>query len=416
MTAEIITIGDEILIGQIVDTNSAWIAQHFNQIGLKIAQITSIADVEDKIRITVEKSLANADVVITTGGLGPTNDDRTKQVLCNIFGGKMVLHDKTLSQIEEMFQRRGLPLTESNRRQAEVPSSCEVLLNTAGTAPGMLFRKNKKVLIALPGVPFEMKHIMETSALPLLAKFVDDGVFIKHEVVQVFGIAESFLSDKLQDFERSMPKNIGLAYLPSPVGIKLRLSGTSRDKQLLDGQMNQCVDRIRDEISDYIFGYGETSLPIVTGELLKKFGKTVSTAESCTGGRVANLITSIPGASAYYVGSVVSYSNLVKHNVLGVQDEAFEQFGAVSTKVVAQMAAGVRRLMGTDYSIAISGIAGPDGGTADKPVGLVYVAVSSEKQSVIEQFNFGILRDVNIERAAYSALNMLRLLLVRENS
>ena len=416
MTAEIITIGDEILIGQIVDTNSAWIAQHFNQIGLKIAQITSIADVEDKIRITVEKSLANADVVITTGGLGPTNDDRTKQVLCNIFGGKMVLHDKTLSQIEEMFQRRGLPLTESNRRQAEVPSSCEVLLNTAGTAPGMLFRKNKKVLIALPGVPFEMKHIMETSALPLLAKFVDDGVFIKHEVVQVFGIAESFLSDKLQDFERSMPKNIGLAYLPSPAGIKLRLSGTSRDKQLLDGQMNQCVDRIRDEISDYIFGYGETSLPIVTGELLKKFGKTVSTAESCTGGRVANLITSIPGASAYYVGSVVSYSNLVKHNVLGVQDEAFEQFGAVSTKVVAQMAAGVRRLMGTDYSIAISGIAGPDGGTADKPVGLVYVAVSSEKQSVIEQFNFGILRDVNIERAAYSALNMLRLLLVRENS
>lgn len=416
MTAEIITIGDEILIGQIVDTNSAWIAQHFNQIGLKIAQITSIADVEDKIRITVEKGLANADVVITTGGLGPTNDDRTKQVLCNIFGGKMVLHDKTLSQIEEMFQRRGLPLTESNRRQAEVPSSCEVLLNTAGTAPGMLFRKNKKVLIALPGVPFEMKHIMETSALPLLAKFVDDGVFIKHEVVQVFGIAESFLSDKLQDFERSMPQNIGLAYLPSPVGIKLRLSGTSRDKQLLDGQMNQCVDRIRDEISDYIFGYGETSLPIVTGELLKKFGKTVSTAESCTGGRVANLITSIPGASAYYVGSVVSYSNLVKHNVLGVQDEAFEQFGAVSTKVVAQMAAGVRRLMGTDYSIAISGIAGPDGGTADKPVGLVYVAVSSEKQSVIEQFNFGILRDVNIERAAYSALNMLRLLLVRENS
>lgn len=414
MNAEIITIGDEILIGQIVDTNSAWIAQHFNHIGLKITRIVSIADVEDEIRSTVESCLSRADVVITTGGLGPTSDDKTKLVLLDIFGGQMVPHIQTLMQIEDMFRKRGLLLTNSNRAQADVPSSCEVLRNTAGTAPGMLFRRNSKILIALPGVPFEMKHIMETSVLPILTRFVQGDIYIKHEVIQVFGIAESFLSDKLHDYELWIPKNIGLAYLPSPAGIKLRLTGTSKDEGLLNLQMQQCVDRLKSLISEYIFGYGETSLPIVIGEILKNCASTVSTAESCTGGRVANLITSIPGSSAYYKGSVVSYANEVKHNVLGVNNQNLEHFGAVSSEVVAQMAEGVRKLLGTTYAIATSGIAGPDGGSNEKPVGLVYIAVSSDKQTIVERFNFGNLRDINIERASYSALNMLRVMIEKE--
>lgn len=416
MTAEIITIGDEILIGQIVDTNSAWLAQHFNLIGLKITRIISIADVEDEIRSTILKSLSTADVVITTGGLGPTNDDKTKQVLCGIFGGQMIAHRPTLEQITEMFKRRGLPLTESNRHQADVPNSCVVLPNTAGTAPGMCFKRDNKILISLPGVPFEMKHIMETSGLQTLADFAHGDIFIKHEVIQVFGIAESFLSDKLQNFEHSMPSNIQLAYLPSPAGIKLRLSGIGRDEQELVKQMQCCVKGIENEVSEFIFAYGETTLPVVVGKLLKDLGMTVASAESCTGGRVANLITSIAGSSAYYKGSVVSYANEIKQNVLDVDKNTLQQQGAVSEDVVKQMAEHVRKLMNTDYSIATSGIAGPDGGSEAKPVGLVYIAVSSEKQTVVEKYNFGNLRDINIERASYSALNMLRLLIQEEIS
>ena len=408
MTASIITIGDEILIGQIVDTNSAWIAQQLGSLGIAIRCMMSIADTENEIEATLRSAIEQSQVVIVTGGLGPTNDDRTKQVLLRLFGGTMVSHGATLEHIRKLFAQRGKPLTESNRRQADVPSSCQVLFNVSGTAPGMMFERDGHMLIALPGVPFEMQHIMETSALERLAQFAHtDTLYIRHAVLHTFGIAESHLSERLQAFERSLPSNIGLAYLPSPAGIRLRLSGSGGQRDTLEQQLAQAMQMLEQEVGDYAFGHGETSLPLEVGKLLQQRGQTLATAESCTGGKVSHLITSIPGSSAYFKGGVVAYSNAIKQSVLGVSPNALECYGAVSQEVVEQMAEGARRLLGTDYAIATSGIAGPDGGTDTKPIGLIYAAVSSEHQTVIERFQFGNLRHVNMERAAYSAINML---------
>lgn len=415
MTAEIITIGDEILIGQIVDTNSAWIAQQLNVIGIKVSRIVSASDTDNAIRDAVLDSISRADVVITTGGLGPTSDDKTKQVLCEVFGGVMVVHQQSLDNIAERFRSRGMSLTLSNRNQANVPSSCEVLLNTSGTAPGMLFRKGEKVLIALPGVPFEMKHIMENSALGILSALAMSDEHIIHEKITLFGIAESFLSDRLQGFEADLPPNISLAYLPSPSGIRLRLSGVDRNKPQLQSAMQQLIARLKDEVKDYIIGSGDTSLPLEIGNLLKLHRCTVSTAESCTGGSVAEIITSISGSSAYFLGGVVAYSNSLKHSLLGVDSAIIEAHGAVSEQVAGLMAQGARRITGSSYSIATTGIAGPNGGTPTKPVGLVYLAVSSDKQTIIEKQVFGNSRSVNIERASYTVLNMLRKLILKEN-
>lgn len=408
MTASIITIGDEILIGQIVDTNSAWIAQHLCDLGIDVRCMMSIADTEDEIETTLRKALEQSQVVIVTGGLGPTNDDRTKQVLLRLFGGTMVSHEATLEHIRTLFAQRGKSLTDSNRRQADVPSSCQVLFNASGTAPGMLFERDGHVLIALPGVPFEMKHIMQTSGLERLAQFAHtDTLYIRHAVLHTFGIAESHLSERLQAFERSLPSNIGLAYLPSPAGIRLRLSGKGSSEAQLQEQMEKAMGALEQAVEPYAFGHGETSLPIEVGKRLKALGHTVATAESCTGGYISHLITSVPGSSCYFRGGVVAYSNEIKQSVLGVSLDALAQHGAVSPEVVGQMAQGVQRLMGTNYGIATSGIAGPDGGSATKPVGLIYIALATDNEVVIERQQFGNLRHVNIERAAYSALNLL---------
>ncbi|MGE0076531.1 MAG: competence/damage-inducible protein A [Bacteroidales bacterium] len=413
MKAEIITIGDEILIGQIVDTNSAWISQQLNLLGINVVQITSIPDTEEAIYTAVDQSLKRCDIVIMTGGLGPTSDDITKPTLCKFFGGNLTLHEPSLEIVREIFSKRGLPLTESNRKQAEVPSSCEVLPNYLGTAPGMLFRNDSKVLVSMPGVPFEMKGIMEESVIPLLKRMVG-GQIIIHRTINTFGIPESFLSDKLQIFESKLPSNIKLAYLPSPSGIRLRLSGFSDIHSTLNSEINQFIDFLRKEIPEYIFGYGNTSLAAVVGQMLKVINSTISTAESCTGGMIAHLITEIAGSSNYFKGSVVAYSNDIKSKVLNVNSSDINEYGAVSQQVVEQMAVGAKELLNTDYAIAVSGIAGPDGGSELKPVGTVWIAVASAKNVISKKYMFSNQRDINITRAANTALNLLRELMLQE--
>ncbi|MBQ9470178.1 MAG: competence/damage-inducible protein A [Bacteroidales bacterium] len=412
-SAEIITIGDEILIGQIVDTNSAWLAQRLGELGIRVTRMESIADTPDQIHAALRAALSRVPVVLTTGGLGPTSDDRTKHVLLQLFGGRMEAHLPTLEHVRTMFAQRGQPLTESNRSQADVPSSCRVLPNASGTAPGMLFERQGTILIALPGVPFEMRHIMETSGLEALAQHVRaDAYYIRHEVVHTYGIAESHLSDSLRTFEQQLPPHIGLAYLPSPSGIRLRLSGSSPELENLEQQLHHLADELQRRVGPYAFGRGDTTLPREVARLLDAQGCTLCTAESCTGGRVATLLTAQPGASAHFVGGVVAYSNALKRSLLGVEASALDEHGAVSPEVVQQMALGARRAMGAHYAVATSGIAGPGGGNPAKPVGLVYIAVASDKQVVVDRLQFGNLRDVNIERAAHSALNTLRLMLL----
>lgn len=412
MNAEIITIGDEILIGQIVDTNSAWIAEQLNLIGVRVSRIVSISDKEESIFESIEESLKKFDIIILTGGLGPTNDDITKSVLLKYFGGRMVIHQPSLEQIKQFFNKRGLPLTELNRKQAEIPDSCIVLSNRRGTAPGMWFNKNKKILISLPGVPFEMKSIMEDEVLLKLRGLSKNTIV--HRTIQTFGLPESFLAEKLVDWERSFPDNLKLAYLPSPSSIRLRISAYGFNRKILENQVNELTQSLNLIIPKYIFGYGEISLQEVVGLMLKKINATISTAESCTGGTIAQLITQIPGSSAYYSGSIVAYANEIKTNHLTVDIDLINKFGAVSQTVVEFMAKGIKSKFKTDYAIAISGIAGPDGGTEIKPVGTVWISVISNKNLISKVFKFGNDRQINIIRSSATALNMLRLLMMEE--
>ena len=414
MIAEIVTIGDEILIGQIVDTNSAWIAEKLNLLGIRVNRITSIPDSKDSIYFYVYESFNRSDLVIVTGGLGPTNDDITKSVLNDFFGGKLIIHQPSLKNIEDFFRRRNLPLTEVNRKQAEVPNVCTALLNCLGTAPGMWFEKENKVLISLPGVPFEMVDLMEREVIPRLKSAINDQIII-HRTIQTFGIGESFLAEKISDWERNLPYGVKLAYLPSPVSIRLRLSAYGSSTLNLESTINEEIEKLYQIIPNYIFGEGEVTLQQVVGQMLKKMNATVSTAESCTGGTIAHLLTEVPGSSSYFKGGIVAYSNEVKENELGVSAAQILKYGAVSQQVVESMVIGVRKKLMTDYAIAISGIAGPDGGTDEKPVGTVWIALSSDKTLMSKEMKFGSDRKRNILRTSVTALNMLRLLLHDEN-
>lgn len=409
MKAAILTIGTEILIGQIVDTNSAWIANQLNQIGVSIQTIVSISDSGDEIKTTVEQLLNKYDLVLVTGGLGPTSDDITTQILCNIFNSKLVIHEPTLKHVEKIFALRNLPLTELNRRQALVPESCEVLFNSKGTAPGMWFQKNKSILVAMPGVPFEMIALMEQQVIPRLIALSDYSVIV-HKTIQTFGLPESFLAEKLEGWEREMPSEISLAYLPSPTSIRLRLSSFGTDKLAIDKSIEEQVQKLTAIIPQYIFGYNDDSLASVVGNILLKKGKTLSLAESCTGGTISQLITQIPGSSSYYKGGVVAYSNEIKVNALNVDKELIELYGAVSQQVVEAMANGVREKFNTDFSIATSGVAGPTGATPGKPVGLVWIAISTPEGTISNSFTFtNNDRERNILRSSVTALNMLRM-------
>jgi nicotinamide-nucleotide amidase len=406
-SVEIITIGDEILIGQTVDTNSAWMGTELNLMGIRINRITSVSDNKDEIISSLDEALSRAEVVLITGGLGPTSDDITKDTLAGYFGGKLVMDNEVLENVTERLHRRNLTMIENNRRQAMVPDNCKVLQNLTGTAPGMLFEKGGRIVVSMPGVPHEMKHIMKEHVLPLLAGRMPGGVIV-HKNIMTYGIAEAMLAERLSAFERELPAEVRLAYLPAYGVIKLRLTTAGSDQQMINKTVREQVEKLYKVIPDVIYGEDEVMLEEVIGKLLNDNNLTVSTAESCTGGKIASLITSVPGSSGWFRGSVVAYDNSIKTGVLGVSNETLKIYGAVSAETAGEMARGVRRLMGTDYAVAVTGIAGPTGGTVGKPVGTVWIAVDSERGLVTEKQIFGDNRLINISRSSYGALNLLR--------
>lgn len=407
MKAEIITIGDELLIGQTIDTNSAWIGSELSLAGFDVMKKTSIHDIRTDILNALAEAEGKSNVVIITGGLGPTSDDITKPALCDFFTTKLVVNMEVLAMITEMMQRRNFPMNLNNRRQAEVPESCRVLTNAAGTAPGMWFEKSGTIFVSLPGVPSEMKYLMSTHVLPELKQRFRSQAII-HRNLMIYGAPEALLAEKLEGFEAGLPAGIKLAYLPSSGVIKLRLTGTGRDSRTVAELVESQVRLLYSTIPDLIYGEEGETLEMAVGRLLRGRGKTLGTAESCTGGNIARLITSIPGSSDYFTGSVVSYANHVKTKLLGVDEKLIADHGAVSGPVVIAMAEGARRLLSADYSIATSGIAGPDGGTELKPVGTLWTAVSSASGTKAEMHTFGADRLTNINRFSNVALNMLR--------
>jgi len=407
MKAEIITIGDEILIGQIVDTNSAWIAEQCNLNGIEIYQITSVHDDHNHILEALKKAEEKVDLVIITGGLGPTKDDITKNTLCEYFNTKLVFHEPTFEHIKNRFEKRNIDINKLNRDQALVPSNCTVLFNKLGTAPGMWFEKNDTIFVSVPGVPFEMKYLIEHELFPRL---VNSGKTksIYHKTVLTQGLPESMLAMKIEHWENALPKNIKLAYLPSPMAVRLRLSATGKIKSELEILVENEVEKLQQIIPDHIYGYNNETMAEVIGRKLKQNGKILAVAESCTGGYISHLITSVPGCSAFYNGSVTAYSNEIKEKILGVKTETLFDFGAVSEEVAKEMAVGVRQVLNADISVATTGIAGPDGGSEEKPVGTVWIAVATENTVIAQNFVYGDNRERNILRSSQTALQLLR--------
>jgi len=413
MKASIITIGDELLIGQTVDTNSAWMGAELSKSGFDVFRITSVHDRREDILYSLKEATGKSDVVLITGGLGPTSDDITKQTLCEFFDTHLIMDEDVLRMNENMMRLRNFPMNDKNRRQAEVPESSRVLKNDSGTAPGMWFEKDNTIFISMPGVPHEMKHLMEKKVLPELKRRFTSQIII-HRNVMTYGSFESKLSDILTDFESGLPANIKLAYLPASGIIKLRLTGTGSDKESLSKIVNEQVDILYKTIPEYIYAEDEESLEQVIGKLLKSKQKTLSAAESCTGGEIAHLITSVAGSSAYYKGSVIAYADSVKTQLLGVKAATIENYGAVCEQTVKEMAEGARKLFGTDYSLATSGIAGPDGGSDEKPVGTLWIAVASDKELACEKRVFGNGRNINITRFSLASLNLLRKQIIKQ--
>jgi nicotinamide-nucleotide amidase len=408
MIIEIITIGDELLMGQVVNTNASWIAQQLHQAGIGVSRIIAVPDTQQEITAAIDDALNRADVVLLTGGLGPTRDDITKSTLCHYFNTPLVFHDPTYRMIEKFFKARGYTVTERNRRQAELPEACTPIPNHNGTAAGMLFEKEGKTIISMPGVPFEMQAMVENQVIPMLAEKGNNRIVV-HRTVLTHGVGESFLTEMIQDWEDNLPSNIKLAYLPQPGVVRLRLTGTGTDRNAVYDQISQQIQALQELIPDIIFGFEKDTLEEVTGKLLRNNSHTVSTAESCTGGYLSYLITSVPGASNYFHGSVIAYSNEMKQRFLGVKEETLASFGAVSEQTVKEMAQCTRNKFGTTYALSVSGIAGPDGGTAEKPVGTVWIALAYPDGTIAKKFMFGEHRGRNIRRSALAALNMLRL-------
>lgn len=406
-SAEIITIGDEILIGQTVDTNSAWMGMQLSMRGIRVNRITSVSDRREEIISALNEALGRAPLVLMTGGLGPTSDDITKETLAEYFGTRLVMDYEVLAEISERIAKRNLEMNENNRRQALVPECCRVLANRSGTAPGMLFEKDGKIIVSMPGVPFEMKHIMQIHVLPMLES-MSGGRTIVHRNIMTYGTFEAKLAERLEGFESQLPDSVRLAYLPAHGVIKLRLTGSGDDGENVRRTVEEQVRKLYEIIPDVIYGENEVTLEETVGRLLLDSKLTLSTAESCTGGRIASLITSVPGSSAWFTGSVVAYDNSVKTGVLGVNPQTISRFGAVSEETAREMAEGMLRLAKTDYSIAVTGIAGPEGGTPEKPVGTVWIALASRNGVTAERHRFADDRAINISRSAYTALNLLR--------
>ncbi len=414
MLAEIITIGDEILIGQIVDTNSAWMGKKLNEIGISVKQITSVSDNQLHILAALKEASQRADIILITGGLGPTKDDITKHTLCTYFGAKLVVNAAALANVEEIFARLNRPLLDVNIKQAELPDNCQAIQNNNGTAPGMWFEQDERIYISMPGVPHEMMGMMETSILPRLHQQLSLPVIV-HKTLLTAGIGESFLAKQIESVEDALPTHIKLAYLPKLGQVRLRLSGIGPNKEILQQEIQHYADQIKALITKNLITEVDEPLEHVLLEKLKAQHKTLSTAESCTGGYIAHLLTAIPGSSEAFEGGVVSYSYTMKEKMLGVSAATLQQYGAVSEQTVAEMLTGALNNFGTDYAIACSGIAGPGGGTTDKPVGTVWIGVANKHQQYIKKYSFGDKRQQNIERTAAFALMMLYKLLQEKN-
>jgi len=411
VVASIITIGDELLIGQTIDTNSAWMAQQLNAMGIWVHRRVAIGDVREAILEALDREGAVSDIVLITGGLGPTADDITKPVLCEYFGGKLVRDEATYLQVMEFFESRGLPTLQRNVDQSLVPDVATVLHNTRGTAPGMWFEKDEKVYVSMPGVPHEMKGLMSDHVLPRLQEYFQTPAIV-HQTLLTSGMGESFIAERLTHFEASLPPHIKLAYLPSYGLLKLRLTAFGADKLSTAAALSIYFHQMKELLADITVADEDLPMGEVLGKLLKEKGKTVGTAESCTGGFIAHNITLVPGSSAWYKGSVVSYANEIKSGLLGVKQETLQANGAVSEAAVREMARGALQQLKTDYIIAVSGIMGPDGGTPEKPVGTVWIAAGSAKELVTVKHQLRYDRLNNIQMTATYAMNELRKLIV----
>jgi nicotinamide-nucleotide amidase len=418
--ASIITIGDELLIGQTIDTNSAWMAEELNKIGVWVKRRVAVGDVWDDIWNALDEEKKHADIILITGGLGPTADDITKPLLCKYFGGKLVVNEQVLAHVKYLFEkvfRRAGPILERNLKQAEVPDVCTVLMNERGTAPGMWFTpqtakggggdSDKKIFVSLPGVPHEMKGLMKKEVLPRLQKHFKMP-FILHQTFLTYGIGESFLAEKIKDWEENLPSNFKLAYLPHYGNVRLRVTAIGEDQNKLEKELEQRSESLRPLISEWLVIDDDMTIQQVVAKLLKERKQTVGTAESCTGGYIAHLLTIDPGASSNFKGTVVAYDNKVKEDILGVSHNTIESTGAVSEETVRQMAEGTLKELKTDYALATSGIMGPDGGSEQKPVGTVWIAVGNNKKIEAQLFHFRFDRLRNIEQTSHTALNLLR--------
>ncbi|MDE5691405.1 MAG: competence/damage-inducible protein A [Alistipes sp.] len=407
MNASVITIGDEILIGQIVDTNSVSIARHLNSAGIVVREKVSIGDDREQIVATLARSLAASQVVILTGGLGPTKDDITKKTLAEMFGSELVCDPVVSAHVERMLAARGIEFNSLNRSQAFVPAGCTVLFNAHGTAPGMWFEHEGRIVVSLPGVPFEMEHLMHDEVMPRLkARFALKSIV--HRTLITSGLAESMLAARIEPWENALPPYLKLAYLPNPGAVRLRLSAYEVEGESVACEIERQFETLRAMIPEYVVGYETASVQELIHHALTAAGRTLAVAESCTGGTIAARFTAMPGASAYFRCGVVSYSNEAKTDLLGVDPDAIRRFGAVSEQVARQMAEGVRRVAGADFAVATTGIAGPAGGTDEKPVGTVWMAVASPRGTVAVCRQCGTDRGQIIDRAASFAIALLR--------
>jgi nicotinamide-nucleotide amidase len=407
MKATVITIGDEILIGQIIDTNSAWIGQQFNALGVKIYEIISCGDDAAQIVEAVNRAKASSQIVLMTGGLGPTKDDITKKTLVEYFNTELVLNEEVWEKMKQIFAKRGMQVLEINRSQAMIPKNCIMLPNMRGTAQGMWFEKDGVVFISMPGVPHEMKHLMETQVIPRLQQKFSFPKIV-HATIMTAGGGESTIAHILSGFEEELPKHIKLAYLPDLGVLKLRLTASGEGEALV-AEVNSQKEKMKGILGNYFYFDGEERLEAVIGKMLLEKHATVSCAESCTGGYISHLFTSISGSSKYFEGAVISYSYDVKEKMLGVKHQTLLTYGAVSEECVREMLEGLLNVSGTNYGIAVSGIAGPDGGTPEKPVGTVWIAVGSKEKIIAKRFQFFPSRMENIRVFSNAALNMLRL-------
>ena len=413
MQAEIISIGDELLLGQTINTNASWIGKELALVGIPVQWGITVADDREAIIHAFDEAMKRSDLVIVTGGLGPTKDDITKHVLCEYFDTELEINSKVLERVKSFFETRKREMLEVNIQQAALPKACKVIDNLVGTASGMWFEKNGSILVSLPGVPYEMQGMMKETLIPAFQeRFQISSIY--HKTIIATGIGESYLADRIQDWEnRVRAEGFGLAYLPSTTVLKLRITS---NKGVEDAAKIQAYfDELETELPEFIFGYEEDNLNEVVGKLLVKDNKTVGTVESCTAGGIANYFTAIAGSSTYFQGGLVTYSNELKTKLANVQPTTLAEFGAVSEEVVQEMALGGLERLNVDYCISISGIAGPDGGSIEKPVGTVWISVASKEEVVTKKYNFGNNRERNVQMSIFASLNLLRNVILKNN-